>query len=186
MGFAVRFVFIGLVSVFAAERPSPAPQWTVFLRRVGPLAIGTPINDARRIIGDPAASLLQALHQSSRLPREPDDSGCAYLVTDKVPDQIGLMFQGGRLARVDVLRPGIRTAGGAQVGDTEARILALYGTKISVTQHHYPPIGAHYITFTPVDAADRDYQMLFETDGERVTRFRVGTKAAVGQVEGCA
>jgi hypothetical protein len=72
------------------------------------------------------------------------------------------------------------------VGDSEARILELYGAKIEVTQHHYPPAGAHYMIFSPVDVADRGYQMLFETDGFKVTQFRIGTRAAVGQVEGCA
>jgi hypothetical protein len=42
------------------------------------------------------------------------------------------------------------------------------------------------MTFTPVDVADGGYQMLFETDGSKVTRFRIGTRAAVEQVEGCA
>jgi hypothetical protein len=96
------------------------------------------------------------------------------------------MFQRGRLARVDVWKPGIRTAAGAQVGDTEARILDLYRARIEVKQHHYPPSGAHYMIFRPVDAVDREYQMLFETDGSKVTQFRIGTVRAVGQVEGCA
>jgi hypothetical protein len=174
----------------AAQMPpvgAPATRdWTVFLRRVGPIAIGTSIGEARRIVGDPNATLVQALHQKQALPREPDDSPCAYLATEKLPDQIGLMFQGGRLARVDVWDPGIRTAGGAQVGDTEARILQLYGTRIQVTPHHYPPVGAHYMIFTPDDATERDWQMLFETDGTKVTQFRVGVKDAVARVEGCA
>lgn len=72
------------------------------------------------------------------------------------------------------------------MGDTEHRILDLYGGKIEVTQHHYPPVGAHYMVFTPSDPRDREYRMLFETDGARVTRFRTGTAAAVAQVEGCA
>lgn len=96
------------------------------------------------------------------------------------------MFQRGRLARVDVWKRGIRTGGGAQVGDAEARILELYSQRIKVTQHHYPPVGAHYMIFTPVDAADQDYQMLFETNGATVTQFRVGFRAAVAQAEGCA
>jgi len=162
-------------------------DWTVFLRRVGPLTVGTSLDEVRRIIGDPAAHLIQALKQEPRsLPREPDDAPCAYLVTERIPAHIGLMFQHGRLARVDVRDPGIRTAAGAQVGDTEARILDLYGPRIQVRQHHYPPVGAHYMIYTPIDPVDSEYQMLFETDGIKVTNFRVGTRAAVAQVEGCA
>jgi hypothetical protein len=148
--------------------------------------IGMPIDEVRRVLDEPGAYLVQALKGGPDLPRESDNSPCAYLVTRKAPDQIGLMFQNGRLARVDVWKPGIRTLSGAQVGDAETRILQLYGARIEVTQHHYPPAGAHYMTFTPVDVADGGYQMLFETDGSKVTRFRIGTRAAVEQVEGCA
>jgi hypothetical protein len=108
------------------------------------------------------------------------------MVTRRTPDQIGLMFSLGRLVRVDVYEPGIPTASGAQVGDTEARILKLYGARIAVRQHHYPPAGAHYMIFNAADPEDRAFRMLFETDGDVVTRFRTGTVAAVGQVEGCA
>ncbi len=65
------------------------------------------------------------------------------VVTTRVPDPIGPMFQGGRLVRVDDDRRGIRTASGAQVGDTEARILELHGPRIRVRQHHYLPAGHH-------------------------------------------
>jgi hypothetical protein len=184
----VRLSFIaGLVSVLTANGRSQslAADWTVHLRRAGPLTIGMPIDEVRRLLNEPGAFLVQALRQGRDLPREADDAPCAYLVTQRAPEQIGLMFQNGRLARVDVWKPGIRTASGAQVGDPETRILQLYGAKIEVTQHHYPPAGAHYMIFTPVDAADRRFQMLFETDGSKVTQFRMGTRTAVAQVEGC-
>jgi hypothetical protein len=189
MNIVVRLSLIaGLVIVLASggRGQSLSTDWTVYLRRVGPLIIGMPINEVRRVLDEQTSFLVQALKQGRDLPREADSSPCAYLVTRKVPDEIGLMFQNGRLARVDVWKPGIRTAGGAQVGDPEARILQLYGGRIEVTQHHYPPPGAHYVIFTPVDVVDRAYQMLFETDGSKVTQFRIGTREAVEQVEGCA
>jgi hypothetical protein len=177
----------GLVTLLASSGhgQSGHPDWTVYLRRAGALSIGMSIVQVRQELGDPDAFLVQALRQNRELPREPDDSPCAYMVSHRVPDQIGLMFNDGRLVRVDVYGPGIQTASGAQVGDTEARILALYGARIEVRQHHSPPVGAHYMIFTPTDAVG-DYQLLFETDGANVTRFRTGTSAAVAQVEGCA
>jgi hypothetical protein len=161
-------------------------DWTVYLRRVGPLHIGASIDDVRRQIGDPKSLLAQSFTESRNLPNEPDDSPCSYLLTKHVPSQIGLMFQKGVLVRIDIRRPGIRTASGAQVGDSEASILKRYGARIQVTQHHYPPAGAHYMTYTPADEADRGYELLFETDGTKVTQFRVGLREAVTQVEGCA
>jgi hypothetical protein len=183
----VRFVVIGLMGLAAMGSQSRERDWTIYLRRVGPLTIGTSLDEVRRIVGDPTAYLLQALKQEPcTLPREPDDAPCAYLVTEKIPAQIGLMFQHGRLVRVDVVGPGIRTEGGAQVGEAESRILELYGRQISVTPHHYPPAGAHYMIYAPTEVIDREYQMLFETDGAKVINFRVGTRAAVAQPEGCA
>ena len=178
-------VFLGVLAS-SAQSQSADQDWTVYLRRVGPLEIGTSIDHVRRVLRDPEAFLVQVLRQGRELPREPDESPCAYMMTRRTPDQIGLMFSRGRLVRVDVYEPGIRTASGAQVGDTEARILELYGARIEVRQHHYPPVGAHFMIFTAIEPEDRAFQMLFETDGRVVTRFRTGTVAAVGQVEGCA
>jgi hypothetical protein len=182
---ALTVAFLSFVAG-SARSQRPDQDWTVYLRRVGPLEVGASIDQVRRVLGDPDAFLVQALRQGRELPREPDESPCAYMMTRRTPDQIGLMFSRGRLVRVDVYEPGIRTASGAQVGDTEARMLALYGARIAVRQHHYPPAGAHYMIFNAVDPEDRAFQMLFETDGTVVTRLRTGTVAAVGQVEGCA
>jgi hypothetical protein len=178
-------VFFGCL-VGSARSQSPRQGWTLYLRRVGPIEIGVSIDQVRRVLPDPDAFLVQALRQGRELPREPDESPCAYMMTRRVPDQIGLMFSRGRLVRVDIYEPGIQTASGAQVGITEARLLALYGASIVVRSHHYPPAGAHYMIFNAADPEDRGFQMLFETDGSAVTRFRTGTVAAVGQVEGCA
>jgi beta-lactamase regulating signal transducer with metallopeptidase domain len=170
-------------------RSAPAADagtgWLVTLRSVGPLPIGTPIDEVRRIIGDPSAFLVQALHQDRSLPREPDDVGCAYLVTARVPEQIGLMFQRGRLARADVWNAGVRTTSGTQVGDTETQVRDQNGSTIKVTSHRHAPAGAHYMTFTPTANTDREYQMLFETDGKVVTQYRTGLRAAVQQMQGC-
>jgi hypothetical protein len=176
------FVIAGLVAV---DAQSPGSDWTVLLRRIGPLPFGSSIADVRRLIDDQKAYLVQALRQRQALPREPDDAPCGYLATTKTPQQIGLMFQNGRLVRADIWEPGIQTASGAQVGDSEPRIVGLYGSRIDVRQHHYRPAGAHYLVYSPADALDREYQLLFETDGAKVTQFRAGLRTAVEQVEGC-
>src|SRR5262245_37369145 len=121
-------VILFVIQLPIADRQIPTANWTVYLHRVGPLTIGATISETRRILGDPDARLVQALHQDRTLPLEPDDSPCAYLVSLKLPEQLGLMFQRERLARVDVSKSGIKTASGAQVGDPESQILRLYGT----------------------------------------------------------
>jgi hypothetical protein len=154
-------------------------DWTVYLRRVGPIRIGMPIAEVRRVLGDRDAFL-------EWTGREPDNSECAYLQSPAIPKSLGLMFQKGLLVRVDVRETGIRTASGVGVGDTKEKIKGLYGSRITVEPHHYLPETGHYLKYTPVDGADRAYEIIFETEDSRVTRFRTGTRAAVALVEGCS
>ena len=149
-------------------------DWTLYLNHAGPVKIGMTVEEARKAIGDPSAKL-----------ESPGDSAdsCGYLSSKKLPDGVGLMFVERRLARIDVTKRGIRTASGAQVGDSEDSILKLYSGHIHIDQHHY--IDGHYVRYIPTSAADRSYELLFETDGKKVLEFRAGQKEAVGYVEGC-
>jgi hypothetical protein len=172
----------------AAVAPARAPgdaTWKVSLRSIGPLPIGASLSDVRSILGDPSAHLVQALRRSGPLPGDgPDDAGCAYLTSAAVPPQVGLLFQGGRLVRADVWKPGIPTTDGVQVGDSESRLLDTYGPRISVKDRH-APAGTRYMSFTSAEEADRDYRMRFETEGNAVTQYRTGLRTAVEQVDGC-
>lgn len=96
------------------------------------------------------------------------------------------MVTNGRIARVDILRnQKITTLSRAKIGDSEARIKALYPQQIIVTPHQYVPKG-HYLTFIPKDPADQKYRLIFETDGQKVTQFRAGLLPEIAFVEGCA
>lgn len=91
-----------------------------------------------------------------------------------------LMFESGRVSRIEIDRPGIRSLSGAQVGDTEDAVKRLYGARLAVEPHKYDETG-HYLV---VRAADGSASMVFETDGRVVTEMRAGP--AAGYVEGCA
>lgn len=96
------------------------------------------------------------------------------------------MITGGRVARIDVWQNRqITTLSGAKIGDSEARIKALYPGQIQVSLHQYVR-GGHYLTFVPRDKSDRNYRVVFETDGKTVTRFRAGKLPEVEYVEGCS
>ena len=151
-------------------------RWTVYLRRAGPLHVGTSLRQVRAVLDDPKAFLVG-------IPGESVDD-CAYVKSARLPEPLGLMFQQGRVVRIDVNAPGISTASGIQVGSTEDDVKRAYGTRIRVEPHKYDPDG-HYLEYLAVDAADRPFRLLFETDGRRVTSFRVGAVAAVALVEGC-
>jgi hypothetical protein len=129
---------------------------------------------ARKAIGDPGAKL-----------ESPGDEAktCGYLTSKALPDGVGLMFIKQRLARIEITKPGIHTASGAQVGDSEDSILKMYFGHTRIDPHKY--IDGHYVRYIPTDTADRPYELLFETDGSKVLEFRAGEKVAVGYVEGC-
>ena len=78
----------------------------------------------------------------------------------------------------------ITTQEGATIGSTEAEIQALYPGQVKVAKHKYIPDG-HYLTVTPIDPADANYQLVFETDGDRVTYIRAGQKPEVDLTERC-
>ena len=43
-----------------------------------------------------------------------------------------------------------------------------------------------YLTYVPKDKSDRNYRVVFETDGKRVLGFRAGKLPEVEFVEGCS
>jgi hypothetical protein len=169
------YVFIGTANIPAAEI-----DWTIQLRNAGPLNIGMSIAEVRRILQDEAALLLSWEDPVS------DNCECAYLESAKKPKNLGLMFQNGYLVRFDVHEPGIQTAGGAAVGDSEVRIMELYPGQIKVEPHDHISKSGRYLIYKPTDLNDHNYGMVFETYNGVVTSFRAGTKAAIALADGCS
>ncbi len=165
--------------LFMPEPVLKAQNWTVYLRKAGPVRIGMSIAEVRKAIQDP-----EAVFKGDEKVK-PDNAGCAYLQSARIPEGIGLMFQKGRLVRIDVDEPGIRTASGAQIGDSEERIMKLYPARIHVARHPYLPETGHYLNYISGDARDRGYGIVFETADGIVRQFRVGTLDAISLVEGC-
>ena len=92
------------------------------------------------------------------------------------PLGVQLTVTQGTIERVDITNPDITTRSGAGVGLTEQDLADLFGASLT-TQ----PSGAgNQVIFTPSDAADAQFRVIFETDGEIVTSFRSGR---VPQVE---
>ena len=157
---------------------SAAPAWTVSRRGAGPIRLGMTLSEARRVLEDRAA------HLEGNAPEVALDA-CAYLQSKSIPEHIGFMFAKGRVVRIDVYGAGIRAASGAGAGDTEEKIKQLYPGQITIEPHHYNSEKGHYLNYFPKDAK-REYGIVFETDGERVTSFRAGMSAAIALVEGCS
>lgn len=93
------------------------------------------------------------------------------------------MVVDGVVVRVDADSNTVPTADGARVGDTEKRVLALYGKRVTVSPHEYT--DGHYLTVRPV-TGDTTFLIIFETDSSTVTTFRAGRVPQVQWVEGCS
>jgi hypothetical protein len=113
------------------------------------------------------------------------DSNCNYAFPSALPRGTTVMVFGDTVVRFDVDTAGIRTAAGVGVGSTEAEVRSAYqGAKLQQEPHPYSGPEWHYLVVdTPSDTLHR---IIFETDGRRVQRFRVGLRRAVNQIEGCS
>jgi len=113
------------------------------------------------------------------------DRACSYVKLGSVPDGIILMWVEGRLARLDVTKPTISTELGARVGDSDTRIRRLYDGRFTEKPHKYVTEGKYIVVSAPM-AGDGSLRLVFETDGAKVTRYRVGREPEVEWIEGCS
>ena len=148
----------------------------VYINGMGSVRVGMTIAEASKAAG---TKLIRESGYETNL-------SCFYVKPQGEPKDIGFMVTNGRISRVDVWNnKSITTLSGAKIGDTESRIKSLYPGQIQVTPHKYVE-GGHDLIFIPKDAVDKNYRVLFETDGKRVTRFRSGKLPEVEFVEGCS
>lgn len=141
---------------------------------IGPIRVGMTIREA------------EASARTRLISEQSSEESCWYVKPQGGPRDISFMVIDGQIARVDVYGSSrITTVRGAKIGDSENRIKSLYPRQIQVSPHEYVQ-GGHYLTFVPKDASDRQYRLVFETDGRRVKQFRSGRVPEVEYVEGCA
>lgn len=149
-----------------------AGQLTVSPEGVGPVRIGSTLAELNATLGEQLR------------PAYDVNPECDYVDPATLPAGVALMVVQDTVVRVDVDTTGIPTAEGAMVGDTEARIQALYRGRVEVQPHKYTgPVG-HYLVVRA--SADTMRLLIFETDGMRVVNYRAGIRPAVEYIEGCA
>jgi hypothetical protein len=141
--------------------------WTASPRHVGPIRIGMTVAEAETALAGPFDAAT-------------DSGECVYRKTSALPGSVLFMQVGGRIVRVDITAPGVATDEGIEVGATEARVHDVYGSQVAISPHKYT--DGRYLTIAP----ETGYRAIFETDGERVTRYRVGRVPEVDWVEGCS
>ena len=108
---------------------------------------------------------------------------CFLATPDDAPTGITFWIVESTLERVDVDTPAITTRSGAGLGDSEARILELFGERI-----HTRPLAdgsGNLLAYVPKDASDRQFRVMFQSDGYRVVRLWSGRLPWAEWMAGC-
>lgn len=151
---------------------STSAVWTVTDTGTGPLRIGMTREEATSALG-------AEIELAGQDPKE-----CAMIAVPGGKSPVLLMLVNDSLVRVDVADSLTATVNGLRVGSTEAEVMRVYGPALRVMPHKYDGGGAHYLVAVPANDSTR--AVVFETDGERVTRYRAGRRPEVEWVEGCS
>ncbi len=105
---------------------------------------------------------------------------CAMVYPEGRPEQFTYMLVNDRVARVVILVDGYLTDKGARVGWYEDDVLRVYSDRAKVFPNKYDDTKHDIVVDTRFN-----YQIIFETDGKKVLKYRAGVLPGVGYVEGC-
>ena len=112
------------------------------------------------------------------------DASCEMVRPQGAPQGVFAMLVDGRIVRLDVTTPGVVTATGVGVGTSEEQLHKAYPW-IREQLSKYVPNGHDFVA----DVVDGPYsgrRFVFESDGTKVIRYRVGPRPQVDWVEGCS
>lgn len=176
------FFYVTVGTVIAQTKLTS--QAKVTINSIGSVKIGMNLPEAAAAANTRLSVSYAGSDSCYYLQTEAELKGVSFMVTkDDVKSRLQYVTS-DVIARIDIDNPKITTVSGAKIGDTEARIKSLYPGQIKVTPHKYTK--GHYLTFIPKNKAEQNYRIVFETDGQRVTRYRAGKLPEVEYVEGCS
>ena len=113
---------------------------------------------------------------------ESESSNCNRVRPEGGPAGVELTVSAGTIERVDLTTDLIKTRSGAGVGSTEDELATLFGERLTTTAR---PGGGNTVTFTPVDESDKQFRVIFETDGAVVTSYRSGRLPVIDPLVPC-
>lgn len=146
--------------------------WVIRQDGVGPAKVGMTLSQLNGELGEKFTKPSQNGEEGE------GGDACFYVNPSKYP-HVSFMIEDGRFVRIDVDAPGIRTTGGIQVGDPEAKAERIYGSKLKVEPGQY---GGLYLT---ARSPDGRYGIRVEADKAKITAYYAGQFKAVQYVEGC-
>lgn len=158
--FAGALLLVGAMAAFALE-----PLWSgVRVDGIGPVRFGMTPEEAESASGVPFVAATREA-----------DGECVYIRPANAPPGMRFMLASGRIVRLELAEPGVRTLSGAQVGDPVSKIEQLYTGRLLIER--LSPDGKQRLIVYPT----QHHQVVFDTDGERVTAFRAGALSYVQQ-----
>ena len=166
----IFFLSVGLVSsLFAAT----ITDWQLSPDGFGPIQIGMTLKQAEQVTGMKFSSTKPDVDQA-------EDESCFYVRLKGIQD-LSFMISGDKIVRINITSSSFSTSKGAKIGDTEAKVQALYAGKLEVEPHHYDQNG-HYLTLIE---ESKDRAIRFETDGKVITQIYSGRNQEAHYVEDC-
>jgi hypothetical protein len=176
--------------------PSPSvPQGltansVVRLRSIGPVVIGMTLEELTE------AAKVPILRQEG-YEQNLAEKNCAFLSPGSIPgytpppetgrkSPLAFMMVDEKLARIDILGGDFATELGVKVGSTEQQVLAAYGRGSPLPPRDFIGPPYRYLTASPRNQADRDFRIVFETDGAKVVKYQVGKLPEVEFKAGCS
>ncbi|HEX8286777.1 MAG TPA: hypothetical protein VF556_02205 [Pyrinomonadaceae bacterium] len=162
---AVLFVIFLSLSIYGQK--SGKPRNVISFSSFGAVKVGMTVPQASRAFGIPLVTTDEV------------NRDCYYVSPKRGFKEIGFMVTNNRIARIDTDSNKYTTSEGAKVGDSEATIKRIYKGLVKVSRHKY--VDGHYLT-----VKQSKFEIIFETDGKRVTSIRAGKLPEVGYIEGCS
>ena len=159
----------GAIVALALVAAAPAPP-VLDPQGLGPVRIGMTVAAAERALG-------------TRLRPSDSDGGddCSYFERrDHREKGVAYMVERGRISRIDISEPGVRTAHGIGVGSTVAQIRKAYGHTVTSHPNAYDDEPEFELSLP-----GHRFGLDFLTKRGRVTAMRAGSYPAVGYIEGC-
>lgn len=147
-------------------------DWRISTEGFGPVKIGMTVEQASRQI-----------HRELVLEYDQVSHDCYYMRPDPPIEGVAFMVSHGRISRIDVMSPGIRTQSGLRVGDEEAKAMSVLGPSTEVAAHEYLDSAGKYLT---VWTSDRSKGVRVETFEGKVIKYYAGWAREVGYTEGCS
>lgn len=172
----------------AAAAQTSVRNWQIGLRSFGPIQYGMTVAEA-----EAAAGVRLSVRESPA-----GNGGCGDASIVGGPDFVSFMVRrdrGWRIMSVTVTgwdRTGTAvtsagrpvTVSGVTTGSTIADVRQAYPGRITSANHW--DSGLPELTFNPRDRADREFLVLFRTDGRVVSEISAGRRGWADAFEGCA